>query len=568
MAQIFDGFWLPEDLRSVLITADTEWVVQYRAAGKPDVAHNPQSVGARWPKFTPHQWEYLFDYLADHREPIPPNFVSKLKKAFAVLFQQFQTTNQPFSEEILTIFNAYTGYSREMIRFSMAVYDDTHFEALEKMYQVEFPGTVKTRSISLQELNGPSGWIRFFSQQPDLVQKLFPTNGSRPLSFRFDPPQMVLGYASGNVLGAAFFISLLAQLSALSSPPRPENSPNLAPSVLVKNSRQEPLFVPFLFSSLEKIDPDLVRSIAIMIWDYQDTALQELIISKADVVLAAAADSTIQQIGQVINNCNPTARYHQHGHKISFTTIGKAYLKKEEASPHKLFEDTALLAALDSILWDQNGCLSSRIHFIERCTRNHFTPVEYGRMLTEKLRGLSKKLPRGMIPLSRIHDRFDLFNAQSISSGLEMCSNFEDDFIVVMDDRPWDQRQFKSILNTCMERTIVIRPIESVLDVPKQYLNQIAPHNLQTMYVAISGKEENKWDSEFTQFVEQIGRSGITSIRSVGQSPFPQMAYSWDGFLPQSLSMKFPKGYFTTTEFDQNYTQISKTAKWLEEHLN
>ena len=384
-------------------------------------------------------------------------------------------------------------------------------------------------------------------------------------------PELVLGYASGNVLGTAFIITLLAQLSAIIPGKNSNQTPHITPSVLVKNSRQEPLFVPFLFSALEELDPELLQSVAIMIWDYEDIALQEMIVSQSDLIIAAASDQTIDQIDKVIRNTRPSARFHRHGHKVSFTTIGKKFLTMHESlgtnPPNSLFEETAMLAALDSILWDQNGCLSSRIHFVEQGDQNHFSPLDYANQLVDSMRILGSKLPRGNTTLSSIHDRFDHFNAQAVSPQLTLCSSYEDDFIVVLDQRPWNARQFVSIVNTCMDRTVVIRPIGSLLDVPNQYLSHLSPNNLQTMYVAIDSNSHTTRSEEFSQFVEKTGKLGITSIRTVGQSPFPQLAYSWDGYLPHSLAFEYASGYFTTIEFDHSYSKIMQISSWLAEQL-
>jgi hypothetical protein len=200
--------------------------------------------------------------------------------------------------------------------------------------------------------------------------------------------------------------------------------------------------------------------------------------------------------------------------------------------------------------------LSSRIHFVEEGDIDDYTPLEYGQAIVDELRSLSERIPRGRIPLSRIHDRFEYFNAQTYSDQVKLCSSYEDDFIVVVDQRPWNEQQFKSIINNCIERTIVIRPVDSILDVPLKYLRWIDEKNLQTMYVAVNGEREGGWSDEFSQFVEAIGERGVTSIRTVGQGPFPQLAYSWDGYLPQSLSISYPEGRFTTIEFEDNYSQI------------
>lgn len=569
MTKIFDGFWLPKKLRDEIITDKTRWTVQFRAAGQPASEQNPQAIGARWPVLTRKQWEFVYRYLNEHRTPIHPDFVTKLHSALATLFQPFQSGDTPIPQEMVDIFTAYTGYSDQMVLLMLSLFDGEPFTAIQKMLGVMLPASIKKEFVSIQQLGGPEGWIRFYGRGSSLSWKPFPKKHPGPLPYQSNPPQNVLGFASGNVLGTAFIITLLSQVSGLAVGHTNDPLKNRIPAILVKNSRQEPLFVPFLFSAIETINPELLNSVAVMVWDYEDTELQQMFVSRSDMVLAAAADHTIAQIGNLIKNANPTARFHPHGHKTSFTTIGKEYLAK---APHPLADtdllgDTAMLAALDSILWDQNGCLSSRIHFIEQGLSSDYTPLDYGIKLAEKLRILSRKLPRGNIPLSRIHNRFDHFNAQTISPHLDLCSNYDDDFIVVVDNRQWDQQQFRAAINSCMERTVVIRPVTSIQDVPEKYLSQLPSQNLQTMYVAIDRQSQHTWSPEFSLFVERIGKCGITSIRTIGQSPFPQLAYSWDGFLPHSLALEYPAGYFTTVEFDHTYSKIQQNSHWLTERL-
>ena len=93
--------------------------------------------------------------------------------------------------------------------------------------------------------------------------------GHAPL-FRPAPPvDLTLGYAAGNVPGTALIIALLgglAEHAARAAAP--------APAVVVRNSRHEPLFTPWVLSAVEAVDPDLVAGLAVMIWDYDDPALQ------------------------------------------------------------------------------------------------------------------------------------------------------------------------------------------------------------------------------------------------------------------------------------------------------
>jgi hypothetical protein len=561
VTQIYDGFWLPKGLRSKLITPDTTWKVEYRQEGMEAGEGDPGVVGARWPELSHSQWEILFQYLEEQRETISIDFLSRMQKAISSLSLQMAEADQAFLTTALADLTQYTGYSPEMIHFALNVMDLTPFDTLEKALSLKLPEQVRHQFVSLQTVGGFDGWIRYYQNQKGLkafLSRRKVEHGHLPYQEVF--PHTVLGYAAGNVIGTAFLIALLAQLTALVNPGKARTNGKFIPSILIKNSREEPIFGPVLFNILEQLDPDLVRTLAVMIWDYEDDALQENIVSKADLVLAAAGDYSIGQIENVINKVNPSARFHKHGHKVSFTTIGKHYLSKGQGLTKnnlpELFEVITNLSAVDSIVWDQNGCLSSRIHFVEEGALGDHTPLEYGRNLVDKLRSLSKRLPRGRIPLGRIHDRFEFFNAQTYSDYVHLCSTYEDDFIVVVDDRPWNRQQFTSIVNNCIERTIVIRPVASIMDVPSIYLKWIEEKNLQTMYVAIDGENHDPWSVELAEFAERVGECGITGVRTIGQGPFPQLAYSWDGYLPQSLSISYPEGRFTTVEFASNYSQI------------
>jgi hypothetical protein len=491
-----------------------------------------------------------------------------MQKAISNLRLQMNQVDRSFLGSAFEDLTHFTGYSSEMIQFALNLMDLTPFDTLEKALTMKIPDDVRYRFVSMQSIAGIDGWIKYFPSKK--VQ--FPYIFSRMrkdgfLPYKENYPKCVLGYAAGNVIGTSYLITLLAQLSTLVIPGGTQREGRIIPAVLVKNSREEPMFGPTLFSVLEELDPDLLNSVALMIWDYKDAELQKFILSNADLVLAAAADSSIDQIENVLNQVNPSARFHKHGHKVSFTTVGKACLSKRNLSSEEprpeLFRILTNLSAIDSIVWDQYGCLSSRIHFIELGDSHEYTPLEYGQAIVEELRSLSHRIPRGKIPLSRIHDRFEFFNAQTYSDKVKLCSAYEDDFIVVVDHRSWNEGQFKSIINNCIERTIVIRPVDSILDVPLKYLKWIDEKNLQTMYIAIDAKRENGWSEEFFQFVEAVGKLGVTSIRSVGQGPFPQLAYSWDGYLPQSLSISYPEGRFTTVEFEDNYSQILKISSLL-----
>ncbi len=566
MSLILDGFWLPQKIRQEIITPETVWITEQYYEGRPTREITPESVGARWPRLSHRQWKRLLALLAKSRIPAEPDFFPRLQNALVKVSERFNNPQDNLAITAQNAIPAYTGYSTEMIHFTLGSLDMMPVKTLEKIISLKLPDTVRSRFVSLQDYGQLDGRIRFYGTGiGNTIRKIFPTSRSNPFPMEPKYPSSVLGYAAGNVIGISHLISLLAQVSArvqaIGDP-----TERKFPLILVKNSRQESIFTPLLFSAIEEIDPRLVSSIGLMIWDYEDTGLQEFLISRSDLVIAAAADFTIAQIDQVIQKVQTSAkpiRFHRHGHKVSFSTIAKPYLKKGAAPsiPGQLerIHLTTLLSAVDSIYWDQHGCLSSRIHFVELGDLTTHTPIAYGNFLAEKIRILSTFLPRGNLPLHNLHNRFDKYATLTATGSVHLCSTYQDDFLIVVDERPWTPAILKNVINDCIERTIIIRPIDDISLVPNKYLGWLPKGNLQTMSVAIDGPSLSNWSPRFTRFAAAIGKRGVTGIRTIGRGPFPQLAYSWDGYLPVDLSMSRPSGYFTTAEFENTYQHIIDT---------
>jgi hypothetical protein len=101
------------------------------------------------------------------------------------------------------------------------------------------------------------------------------------------------------------------------------------------------------------------------------------------------------------------------------------------------------------------------------------------------------------------------------------------------------------------------------MEIPELYFKMLPPENLQSLSVAVGRSGEGLTDG-FLHFAEACGACGVTAIRTIGRGAFPQLAYSWDGFLPLDLVRERPAGYFTTIEFDNPYEQILETYQILQ----
>jgi hypothetical protein len=329
-----------------------------------------------------------------------------------------------------------------------------------------------------------------------------------------------------------------------------------------------------VLSGIEAADPDLVSAIAVLVWEYEDTAVQELLLSKADLAIAAASDESIAQIGHQIVQAREghsvpasaahesrPVRFHAHGHKVSFSVVGSEMLVRGLADPvsgQSLLDIVTLLAALDSAFWDQHGCLSSRVHFVERGGGEHHAPEEYAARLVEQLRLLARYLPRGAWPLAQLHDRFDQYKLLEAAGQVQVLTEYDEEFVVAVDRRPLDAASFARTVNDCQGRVVIVRAVDDLMEVPDRYLRLLPARNLQTLSVAL-GRAGQGLTDRVLRFAEACGACGVTAVRTVGRGAFPQLAYSWDGLIPLDMVRRRPAGHFTTIEYDSGYEQMIET---------
>jgi hypothetical protein len=557
-----DGFWLPQAIRSTLLSAQTEYVSLSFANGRPCEVGEPGAVTARWPRLQRQQWQSLLEALADNRQQAPQGseFWPRFQAALQAATRRFAHPSDPLRQQALSALPSYTGYSAAMIRFTLGALDLMSLDQLPAAFE-SLPNAQAIRGW--QSMRPLPGYLRFYpkSAARRLLARL-PGLADQPLFGLTALPETVIGFGAGNVPGTSLLIAFLALATALAKGPLPR--------VIVKNSRNEPIFSPLVLSAMEAVDPQLVATTAVLVWDYEDTGLQDLLLSQADLVIAAASDETIGQIlaqSKSANRQRPhPPRFHAHGHKVSFSAISQEVLQRglaDPASERPLLDVIALLAALDSAFWDQHGCLSARIHFVEEGGPECFSALEYAERLGAQLRLLAEYLPRGAWPRQALHDRFDRYKQLETGRQVQVLSQYEDEFVVAIDQRPLSFTGLQTALNDCQGRVILVRPVANLMEIPEHYLRLLPASNLQSLSVAL-GQPGEGLQEHHLRFAAACGRRGVTALRTVGRGAFPQLSHSWDGLIPLDLIRQRPVGYFTTVEFDKPLDQILETYHLLQ----
>jgi hypothetical protein len=531
------------------VLAGATWETAWLKGGVLTAEDDPGAVPVRWPRLAPEQWGALLKGLQQGRTVSGRDVLARWQTVLDAARVQLAER----SAEMLPALATCTGYSPQMLAMALGLGDLISPQMLSAALQFQPTWSV---AAGWERMPGLPGRVRFFPQHAsDRARARLP--GKAPMCRSAPSVDLVLGYAAGNVPGTALLIALLGGLANYAS-----GNGTLAPAVLVRNSRHEPLFAPWALSIVETLDPTLVAGLSVLIWDYEDKALQRELMRRAGLMIAAADDDTIATLDAVRAKSAPALRFHRHGHKVSFAVIGdrraevggrKSEVDGPQSTTRNLTSDIPLLAALDSALWDQNGCLSARVHFADDAE-------EYAAALVERMRGLATVLPRGATPRRLAHRAFDAYTALTGSGRVRVCSTYDDDFAVVVDARAWDAETLHRTVNACQGRVIVVRPVKNVMDVPS-LLRWLPASNLQSVSVAMD-------EARVLEFAEAAGAGGVTAVRSLGRAAFPQLAYSWDGLLPLDMGRLRPEGHFTTIEFDDLQQEIAVTAgRWRAWHF-
>ena len=531
MEEVQDGFWLPAGLREELLGKAT-WETNWLRGGRLSDEAVPGALAVRWPRLAPDGWRALLDGLQRGRSIPASQAITRWQAAFAQLGPRLAAD----AGTMLPLLARCTGYSLQMLIAALSQGDLLAVEPLSAALALRPRWSMVE---GWEAMPGLPGQVRFYPAAR-WERSLARCRREAPLCRPAPPVNLALGFAAGNVPGTSFLIGLLG--SAANSATDHDAA---IPAVLVHSSRHEPIFGPWVLAAVEAVDPELVAASALMIWDYGDTVLQAELLRRGDLLIAAAGDDAIYALEAQRGRVAPDCRFHQHGHKVSFSAIA-------EPTPQ-----AARLAALDSCLWDQNSCLSPRIHFVA----GGFDRAEqYAQALAGEMRELAAMLPRGATPRRFVHRAFDSYAALAAHDNgngpaARVFSAYDDDFAVVLDRRPWDDATLARTVNTCVGRVVVVRPVADLMEVP-QLLRCLLPANLQSVSVAMP-------QTQVLAFAEAVGARGVTALRSLGRAAFPQMAYSWDGLLPVDLGWRRPVGHFTTVEFADLRQEMDATAdRW------
>ncbi|MBX5493093.1 MAG: acyl-CoA reductase [Chloroflexi bacterium] len=276
---------------------------------------------------------------------------------------------------------------------------------------------------------------------------------------------------------------------------------------LGKAASEEPLFAPLFAASLAAVDPRLGECLAVCWWPGGDEALEAVAFERADAVIAYGGEAAMASIRARVP---PTKRFIAYSHKLSFGVIGREALSADTVA------ETAARAAYDVAKYDQQGCLSPHLFYVER--GGTVAPRAFAAALAQALAEAERLMPRGRLRLDETAAIRDLraaveFRALDDPRVALHASPGSTAWTVVYEEDP-------AFAASCLNRTVRVKPVDDVATIPAL----LAPvqRYLQTAGVALP-------PPRLLVLAEQLGALGLDRVCPLGQMPDPSPGWHHDG---------------------------------------
>lgn len=353
-----------------------------------------------------------------------------------------------------------------------------------------FLQTLDPRNLPLTGRLDPHHYRQFTPYQTGYLK----TVGKTKEYYANDQPKLIGHICAGNIVGLPAIEMIIDKL--------------VDTATWIKPSNEEPVFAALFAKSMESIDPDLAHTIAVFPLDSTQTDLNEYLFSRSDLVRATGGEMAKQSLTKIADAYNTPLM--GHWHKFSFIAIAREYLS-EKASL------VAKLAALDISAWDQQGCFSPQVIFIEN--QGQISPRRFAELLADELQAMMRILPKGTKAgkVSILEGYQEALKKQIFGSSLEIFTSPSHDYLVLLDettDPVGPSPQF---------RAITVKPIDSIDNIRES----VGPFHrfLQTIGVAIPFER-------LLPFAETMGSCGATNIRALGEMTLQKSWEPWDGRFP------------------------------------
>jgi len=288
-----------------------------------------------------------------------------------------------------------------------------------------------------------------------------------------------------------------------------------------KISSAEPVFATLFARLLAEVEPRWADCFAVVWWP-SGAGHERSAFALADVVLAYGGNHALSAMQAHVP---VTTRFLPHGHKLSFGMVSAAALSARKGP------NVARQAALDVARYDQQGCYSPHVFYVQRGAQ--VSPQDFAHHLANELAVLQHKLPRRVLSLEEaaqvgawreahelasLHHDAQRANEHS-STGFNnttytVLGSGTGTSTVVYSDRPLP------LTAGPLNRHVLVVAVGSLDDV----VPLIAPQRDYLQTVGLAAAPE-----ELLHLGERLGQAGVTRLCALGAMTSPEAGWHHDG---------------------------------------
>jgi hypothetical protein len=309
-------------------------------------------------------------------------------------------------------------------------------------------------------------------------------------------PEMLVHIAAGNIPNPTLMSIVLGVLS------------RSAQFVKCASSAGAGSFLPRLFAhSLYDTDPKLGACLEIAEWRGGHACLEKALFDEADCVTVTGSDETL---GAIRHALPPGVRFLGYGHRVSFGYVASGALSGFHA------KKVVARAATDVIAWNQLGCLSPHVIYVEH--GGGIPAGQFAEMLAGELAKREETEPRGEVPTetaATIASRRAFYEVRAAHSPdtLFWQSGNSTAWTVVYEA---DVRFQLS----CQNRFIYVKGVPDL---------KTALENAESVRGKVSTVGLAATDDNAEELANRLARWGVTRICLLGEMQNPPLTWRHDG---------------------------------------
>ena len=274
-----------------------------------------------------------------------------------------------------------------------------------------------------------------------------------------------------------------------------------------KVSSAEPICASIFAKVLVDIEPRLAGCLSIIWWPNEDMNTAIHLFQQSDIVLAYGGNMALAAVQAQVP---VTTRFLPHGHKLSFGMVSASALSVVRA------KRLAAQAALDIVRYEQQGCYSPQMFYVERGAQ--VSPQEFAQTLCGEMATLAHKYPRTSLSIEEaLHIaswRESHEFAMLQSPAVQVLGDKKDAFVVVYSDVP------VSLNPSPLNRCVTVVAVDSLLDVMPLLKDQRS--YLQTVGLATDPET-------LLALGDALAQAGVTRICAIGEMTSPAAGWHHDG---------------------------------------